>query len=69
MLDKDLRKLDLYTLESIQFSFQLHSDMSCDCNGYRSLCEYIKEAKKLQENDSKPHNFPKTPPSKHVIED
>lgn len=69
MLDKDLRKLDLHTLESIQFTFQIHSDNSCQTNGYRSLCEMVNEVKKLQETDSKPRNFTKRPPSKNIIED
>lgn len=42
-------KLDLETLRRVKFTFDLHSDMSSRCNGYRSLCDMITEA----ENDNK----------------
>lgn len=45
-------KLDLETLKYIKFTFDLHSDHSTMCNGYRSLCDKIKtEELKLQINN------------------
>lgn len=34
--------LDLETLKYIKSVFHLHSDFSCQCNGYHSLCRLIK---------------------------
>jgi hypothetical protein len=39
-------KLDLETLKQVKFTFELHSDHSTNCNGYRRLCEMIIEAEK-----------------------
>ena len=39
-------KLDLETLKQVKFTFDLHSDHSTNCNGYRRLCEIIKEEEK-----------------------
>jgi len=59
--------LDLETLKHVKFSFELHSDNSTMCNGYRSLCRMIEEAEgKVNENFAQPavissspchHNF------------
>ncbi len=59
--------LDLETLKHVKFSFELHSDHSTMCNGYRSLCRMIEEAEgKVNENFAQPavisslpcyHNF------------
>lgn len=35
--------LDLETLKHIKFLFDIHSDNSTMCNGYRSLCRMIEE--------------------------
>jgi hypothetical protein len=35
--------LDFKTLEYIKFTFELYSDWSTSCLGYRRLCELIKE--------------------------
>ena len=35
--------LDLETLKRVKFLFELHSDSSCDTNGYRSLLDLIKQ--------------------------
>ncbi len=42
------KELDLYTLEWIKTMFTFHSDFSTKCNGYKSLCRLIKEAKTSQ---------------------
>jgi len=39
-------KLDLETLKQVKFTFDIHSDHSTTCNGYRSLCRMIEEAEK-----------------------
>ena len=39
-------KLDLETLKQVKFTFELHSDHSTNCNGYRRLCEMIIEAER-----------------------
>lgn len=36
-------KLNLETLKHIKFTFDIHSDHSTMCNGYRSLCRIIEE--------------------------
>lgn len=47
--------LDLETLKHVKFSFELHSDHSTMCNGYRSLCRMIEEAEgKVNENFAQP---------------
>lgn len=38
-------KYKIKVLEEIQFMFTLHSDSSCNTNGYRGLLERIKSAK------------------------
>lgn len=50
-----MNNLDLKTLLHVKFMFDLHSDMSSKCNGYKSLCEKI-EQKLLVEIDT-PMNF------------
>ena len=60
-------KLDLETLKQVKFTFDIHSDQSTMCNGYRSLCRMIEEAEKeVNENFVQPavigslpchHNF------------
>lgn len=40
-------KLDLPTLEFVKFSFDIHSDHSTQCNGYKSLCQMIEETESL----------------------
>lgn len=47
--------LDLETLKHVKFSFELHSDHSTMCNGYRSLCRMIEEVEgKVNENFVQP---------------
>ncbi len=49
--------LDLETLKHVKFSFDIHSDHSTMCNGYRSLCRMIEEIEaedKINENQSTP---------------
>ena len=47
--------LDLETLKHVKFSFELHSDHSTMCNGYRSLCRMIEEKEgKVNENFAQP---------------
>lgn len=47
--------LDLETLKHVKFSFELHSDHSTMCNGYRSLCRMIEEVEcKVNENFAQP---------------
>lgn len=41
-------KLDLKTLKSIKFSFDICSDHSTLCLGYRNLCRKIEELEKLE---------------------
>jgi hypothetical protein len=62
-------KLDLETLKQVKLTFDIHSDHSTMCNGYRSLCRMIEEAEKeVNENfvqpvvigsvcDCEPHAF------------
>jgi len=38
-------RLDLKTLEQVKLTFDIHSDHSSNCNGYRSLLELIKTEK------------------------
>lgn len=33
--------IDLETLKYVKFMFDIHSDFSQQCNGYRSLCDLI----------------------------
>lgn len=48
-------KLDLETLKQVKFTFDIHSDHSTRCNGYRSLCRMIEEAEKeVNENFVQP---------------
>ena len=48
-------KLDLETLKQVKFTFDIHSDHSIMCNGYRSLCRMIEEAEKeVNENFVQP---------------
>ena len=35
-------KLDLETLKHVKFMFDIHSDFSTQCNGYKSICRMIK---------------------------
>ena len=42
--------LDLDTLKYIQAVFNIHSDHSCSCNGYRSLENLIKGEEKANHN-------------------
>lgn len=51
MKDFKYKDLDLKTLEFIKFTFDIHSDWSTNCNGYRSLCKCISDVKKLQDNE------------------
>ena len=39
-------KLDLETLKHVKIIFDLHSDHSSHCNGYRSLLDLIYQAEK-----------------------
>lgn len=39
-------KLDLETLKRVKFMFDIHSDHSTKCNGYRSLCTLIEHEEK-----------------------
>ena len=48
MLDKDLRKLDLHTLETIKFSMGLYSDETVFTMGYKRVCELVEQRKKLE---------------------
>jgi hypothetical protein len=36
-------KLDLPTLKHVKFMFELHSDHSTGCHGYKSLCRLIEQ--------------------------
>ena len=47
-------ELDLETLKQVKFTFELQSDHSTNCNGYRLLCEMIKveEEKEAQQQAS-----------------
>lgn len=38
-------RLDLKTLEQVKLMFDLHSDHSTNCNGYKNLLEMIKKEK------------------------
>jgi hypothetical protein len=38
-----MSKLDLETLKWVKQCFDFHSDHSTQCNGYRTLCDQIKE--------------------------
>lgn len=42
-------ELDLETLKHIKFMFELHSDHSAFCNGYRSLCRIIEDIENPKE--------------------
>lgn len=39
-------KPDLETLRRVKFIFDIHSDHSSRCNGYRSLCDLIEKTEK-----------------------
>ncbi len=41
-------KLDIPTLEYVKQLFDLHSDHSSKCNGYRSLCDVIEKETQKQ---------------------
>lgn len=49
-------KLDLETLKYVKLAFDIHSDHSTMCNGYRSLCKMIEETE-----DELNENFIQTP--------
>lgn len=38
-----LNRLDLDTYKQVKFTFDIQSDHSTMCNGYRSLCKTIEE--------------------------
>lgn len=42
------KRCELEVLKEIKFMFELHSDMSSSCNGYRSLCEKIEKLEQLK---------------------
>lgn len=49
-------KLDLVTLKHIKFMFDIHSDFSTKCNGYKSLLRIIDDVeleKKIIERNEK----------------
>lgn len=47
--EAEMERSRLHTLNDIKFAFDIHSDSSTFCNGYRSLCRIIKEEEeKLQ---------------------
>jgi hypothetical protein len=48
MLDKDISKLDLHTLETIYFSMGLYSDQTVFSMGYRYLGDLIEKRKNLK---------------------
>ena len=50
-------EIELQIMLDIKFTFEIHSDSSSHCNGYRSLLEKIKEKKK---EISKNEHFPMT---------
>jgi hypothetical protein len=58
MLDKDIQKLDLDTLETVYFMMGLYSDTTVFSLGYRRLGEMIEERKKLRMKKPK-YNPPK----------
>lgn len=41
-------KTELEILKEVKFMFDLHSDHSSMCNGYRSLCDKIEELEKTE---------------------
>jgi len=60
----DLVKLK--TLKDVKFGFELHSDHSTQCNGYRSLCKQIKDLEDLIEKE---HELDKDISKKFATED
>jgi hypothetical protein len=38
-----MEKTELQILKEVKFMFDIHSDHSTQCNGYRSLCKTIEE--------------------------
>ena len=48
MLDKDISKLDLHTLETIYFSMGIYSDTTTFSLGYKFLGDLIEKRKNLK---------------------
>jgi hypothetical protein len=44
LLENFKKKIELKTLQEVQFLFKIQSDLSCATNGYRRLCEQIKQS-------------------------
>ena len=44
---EDIKKLKLEILESVKLTFEIHSDYSTTCNGYKSLCNQIDTLKNI----------------------
>ena len=42
-------KLDLFTLKQCKLFFDVHSDHSSQCNGYRTLLEIIEQVEEAKE--------------------
>jgi hypothetical protein len=45
--------MELETLKQVKFIFELQSDHSTNCNGYRLLCEMIKVEEKHKKKKQK----------------
>jgi len=52
-MNEDLKmKTELEILKDVKFMFELHSDNSTQCNGYRSLCRKIEELETKVANEN-----------------
>ena len=59
MLNKDITKLDLHTLETIYFSMGIYSDTTTFSLGYKFLGDLIEKRKKLSKPKKPKYNPPK----------
>ena len=56
-VNEGLSKSKLEILNEVKFSFDIHSDFSSQCNGYKSLCKQIEHLTNLKQTNKFLDNF------------